>query len=179
MIEGKLNRRYARAVFELAAGREEAIGAEVDGFLGVYEDPDLRRVLGNPAFEQDRRRDIVVELAARLGLSDLTTNFLSLLVTRDRLDGLPSIARHFHRLLDDLRGRVNARVIVSRPLGEGTAGKSCRGGRRDERQDRHSHGRSGPLPSSGASSVEVGGTVYDGSVRTQLQSLRQAIERTY
>ena len=27
--------------------------------------------------------------------------------------------------------------------------------------------------------VEVGGKVYDGSVRTQLQSLRQSVERTY
>ena len=87
MIEGKLSRRYARAVFELASGREEAVGAEIDGFLKAYEDPDLRKVLGNPAFDQDRRKDIVVEVAGRLGLSDLTANFLSLLVTRDRLDG--------------------------------------------------------------------------------------------
>ncbi len=178
MIEGKLSRRYARAVFELAAGREEAIGAEVDGFLGAYENPDLRRVLGNPAFGQDRRKDIVVELAGRLGLSDLTTDFLSLLVTRDRVDGLPSIARHFHRLLDDLRGRVNARVIVSRPLGEG------------QRESLAAvvgemSGKTAVLTEEvdpaiiGGLIVEVGGKLYDGSVRTQLQSLRQSIERTY
>ena len=178
MIEGKLSRRYARAVFELAAGREEAIGAEVDGFLGVCEDPDLRKVLGNPAFEQGRRRDIVVELAGRLGLSDLTTNFLSLLVTRDRLDGLPAIARHYHRLLDDLRGRVNAKVIVSQPLG-------------DEQRESLAEvvgemsGKTAILTEEvdpaiiGGIIVEVAGKVYDGSVRTQLQSLRQSIERTY
>lgn len=178
MIEGKLSRRYARAIFELAAGREEAIGAEVDGFLQVYEDPDLKKVLGNPAFEQDRRKNIVVELAGRLGLSDLTTHFLSLLVTRDRLDGLPSIARYYQRLLDDSQGRVNAKVTVSQALGE------------DKRESLATvvgemTGKTASLTEEvdpaiiGGIIVEVGGKVYDGSVRTQLQGLRQSIERTY
>ncbi len=178
MIEGKLSRRYARAIFELAADREEAVGAEVDSFLGIYADPDLKKVLGNPAFEQDQRRQIVVELAGRLGLSDLTTNFLSLLVTRDRMDGLPSIARHYHRLLDDSRGRVNAKVVVFQALGE------------DRRTSLaevvgEMTGKTAILTEEvepaiiGGIIVEVGGKVYDGSVRTQLQSLRKSIERTY
>ncbi len=178
MIEGKLSRRYARAVFELAAGREEAIGAEVDGFLEAYEDPDLKKVLGNPAFDQDRRKDIAVEVAGHLGLSALTTNFLSLLVTRDRLDGLSSIADYYHRLLDESAGRVNVKVTVPQPLGE---------------EQRNSlaavvgemTGKTAVLTEDvdpgivGGIIVEVGGKVYDGSVRTQLQTLRKSIERTY
>lgn len=178
MIEGKLSRRYARAVFELAAGREEAIGAEVDGFLEAYEDPDLKKVLGNPAFDQDRRKDVVVEVAGHLGLSDLTTNFLSLLVARDRLDGLSFIANHYHRLLDDAAGRVNVKVTVSQPLGE------------DQRNSLVAvvgdmTGKTAILTEEvepgiiGGIIVEVGGKVYDGSVRTQLQSLRKSFERTY
>ena len=178
MIEGKLSRRYARAVFELAAGREEAIGAEVDGFLEAYEDPDLKKVLGNPAFDQDRRKDIVVEVAGLLGLSDLTTNFLSLLVTRDRLDGLSSIADRYHRLLDESAGRVNAKVTVPQPLGE------------DQRNGLAAvvgemTGKTAVVTEEvdpgiiGGIVVEVGGRVYDGSVRTQLQTLRKSIERTY
>ena len=178
MIEGKLSRRYARAVFELAAGREEAICAEVDGFLGAYQDPDLKKVLGNPAFDQDRRKDIVVEVAGQLGLSDLTTNFLSLLVVRDRLDGLSSIANHYHRLLDDAAGRVNVKVTVSQPLGE------------DQRNSLvavvgEMTGKTAMLTEEvdpgivGGIVVEVGGKVYDGSVRTQLQTLRKSFERTY
>ncbi|MDE0355565.1 MAG: ATP synthase F1 subunit delta [Deltaproteobacteria bacterium] len=178
MIEGKLSRRYARAVFELAANREEAIGAEVDGFLEAYQDPDLKKVLGNPAFDQDRRKDIVVEVAGHLGLSDLTTNFLSLLVSRDRLDGLSSIANHYHRLLDDAAGRVNVKVTVSQPLGE------------DQRNSLvavvgEMTGKTAMLAEEvdpgivGGIVVEVGGKVYDGSVRTQLQTLRKSFERTY
>ena len=178
MIEGKLSRRYARAVFELAAGREEAIGAEVDGFLGSYEDPDLKKVLGNPAFDQDRRKEIVVDVAGRLGLSDLTTNFLSVLVTRDRLDGLPSIARHYHRLLDDAAGRVNVRVVVSQSLSD------------EQRKSLadvvgEMTGKTAILTEEvdpaiiGGIVVEVAGKVYDGSVRTQLESLRHSIERSF
>ncbi len=178
MMEGKLSRRYARAVFELATGREEAVGAEVDGFLEVYEDPDLKKVLGNPAFDQDRRKEIVVELARRLGLSDLTTNFLSLLVTRDRLDGLPSIARHYHGLLDDSAGRVNAKVVVSQTLGEEQRSSLAAvvGEMTGKNAILTEEVDSGII---GGIIVEVGGKVYDGSVRTQLSSLRKSIERTY
>ena len=178
MIEGKLSRRYARAVFELASGREEAVGAEVDGFLETYEDPDLRKVLGNPAFDQERRKDIVVEVAGRLGLSDLTANFLSLLVTRDRLDGLPSIARHYRSLLDDAAGRVNAKVVVSQAMEEEQRASLA------EVVGRMT-GKTAILTEEvdpaliGGIVVEVGGKVYDGSVRTQLESLRKSIERTY
>ncbi len=177
MIEGKLSRRYAKAVFGLAAGRQEAIGAELDGFLEAFENPSLRKVLGNPAFHQERRKDIVVDVAARLGLSELTTHFFSLLVTRDRLDGLSSIVRQYHRLLDDSAGRVNARVVVAQPLG-------------DERRDSlaavvgERTGKTAVLTEEvdpaiiGGIIVEVGGKVYDGSVRTRLQNLRKNIERT-
>lgn len=178
MIEGTLSRRYAKAVFELAAGREEAVGAEIDRCLEVCRHPDLKSVLGNPAFSQERRQSIVAELAARLELSDLTRNFLSLLVTRDRLDGLSSMALHYHGLLDHARGRVNAKVVVSEPLGE-------------ERRESlaavvgRMSGKTAMLTEVvdpaiiGGVIVEVGGKVYDGSVRTQLQSLRQSIERSY
>ena len=178
MTEGKISRRYARAIFELAAGREEAVAAEIDGFLEAYEQPDLRHVLGNPAFNVERRKDIVAELAGRMGLSELTTHFVSLLLTRERLDGLPSIARHYHGLLDDARGRVNAKVLVSQPLAD------------EQRETLASvvsrmTGKTAVLTEEldpsilGGIIVEVGGKVYDGSVRAQLHSLRQSIERTY
>ncbi len=178
MTAGKISRRYARAIFELAAGREEAVAAEIDGFLKAYGHPELRHVLGNPAFDIDRRKEIVAELAGRMGLSELTTRFVSLLLTRERLDGLPSIASHYHGLLDDARGRVNARVLVSRPLADAqreslasvVSGMTGKTAALTEELD----------PSIlGGIIVEVGGKVYDGSVRTQLHSLRQNIERAY
>ena len=135
-------------------------------------------MLGNPAFDQDRRKDVVVEVAGRLGLSDLTTHFLSLLVTRDRLDGLPSIARYYHRLLDDAACRVNVKVVVSQSLSD------------EQRKSLadvigEMTGKTAILTEEvdpaiiGGIVVEVGGKVYDGSVRTQLDSLGQSIERSF
>ncbi|MCY4486073.1 MAG: ATP synthase F1 subunit delta [Deltaproteobacteria bacterium] len=178
MTAGKISRRYARAIFELAAGREEAVAAEIDGFLKVYAHPELRHVLGNPAFDVERRKQIVAELAGRMGLSDLTTHFVLLLLTRERMDGLASIASHYHSLLDEARGRVNAKVLVSQPLadeqreslGSVVSGMTGKTAVLTEELD---------LSILGGIIVEVGGKVYDGSVRTQLHSLRQNIERTY
>ncbi len=178
MTAGKISRRYARAIFELATGREEAVATELDGFVEAYGQPDLRHVLGNPAFNVERRKAIIVELAGRMGLSELTTHFVLLLLARERLDGLPSIARHYHRLLDDARGRVNAKVLVPQPLAD------------EQRQSLVSvvsrmTGKDAVLTEEvdltilGGIIVEVGGKVYDGSVRTQLHTLRQNIERTY
>ena len=36
MLEGKLGRRYGKALFELAANREEAVAAELDNYLDTY-----------------------------------------------------------------------------------------------------------------------------------------------
>src|SRR5262245_7474260 len=113
MIEGSLSRRYTKALFQLAreAGQEEKIGQEIDGFLGVYTGSELEKVLTNPAFAIDDRKRTLIEVSNQLKLSILAIHFLLLLLERDRLNYLPSIAILYHHWLNEARGRIEAKVV--------------------------------------------------------------------
>ncbi len=180
MIEGSLSRRYAKALFELALEehREEEIGQEIDWFVTAYTTSSLPMVLNNPAFPPGSRKNIVVEVSRGLQLSPLVVHFLSLLLERDRLTYLPSIASRYRLLLDEKKGRVEARVLVPAPLEaamlEGLRGELSRvSGKEVVLKEESDPGLVGGLV------IQLEGKVYDGSVRTQLDKMKERVERGY
>jgi F-type H+-transporting ATPase subunit delta len=180
MIGGSLSRRYAKALFELALAerREEEVGQEIERFAGALQDPALNRVLNNPAFGVQSRRKIVAEIARTLQLSPLVIHFLSLLVERDRLSFFPAIVERYRRLLDEKKGQAEARVIAAGPLGEDnldqlrTALEKISGKRVVLQQETDSSLIGGVV-------IHLEGKIYDGSVRTQLENMKQRVERAY
>lgn len=178
MIEGRLSRRYTRALFQLAreAGAEEKIGFEIDQFFSVYNGSDLQKVLLNPAFAIPTRKKILSQVTESQQLSDLTVKFLLLLLERDRLVELEGIVSCYRRLLNEAKGRVEARVVSTEPLDaaiveqlrerlRGLAGKDVL-----LQQDTDPSLLGGLL-------IEIEGKVYDGSIRTQLEKMKQRIAR--
>src|SRR6266705_4897176 len=113
MIEGSLSRRYTRAIFQLAreAGQEEKVGQEIEQFYTAYSSSELQGVLTNPTFGLDSRKNVLVQVVEVQQLSPLTGHFLSLLLERDRLTYLPSIAARYRRLLNETRGRAEAKIV--------------------------------------------------------------------
>jgi F-type H+-transporting ATPase subunit delta len=180
MIEGSLTRRYTKALFELArdAGQEEKIGQEIESFLGAYTGSHLQTVLTNPAFGMDGRKRVLIEVANKLQLSILTIHFLSLLLERNRLPYLPSIVTRYRRLLNESKGRVDAKVVGASPLGPALLERlretlGTISGREVVLQQEADPGLIGGVV------VELEGTVYDGSVRTQLENMKERIVRGY
>ncbi|MFQ5850268.1 MAG: ATP synthase F1 subunit delta [Candidatus Binatia bacterium] len=176
MIAGRLSRRYARAIFQLAQEehREEPVGEEIDRFVAAYHNSALKTVLNNPAFGLKSRKSVAVEVAKSLELTPLVIRFLSLLTERDRLAFLPSIALHYHRYLDEARGRVQARVLAPTTLGKATLEKlrgvlqSTCGKEVILKEETEPRLIGGVL-------IELEGKVYDGSIRTQLERMKESI----
>jgi F-type H+-transporting ATPase subunit delta len=180
MIEGSLSRRYTKALFQLAreGGQEDTIGREIEEFYQSFSASDLKKVLTNPAFGIGSRKSILVQVAKSLQLSLLTTHFLSLLLERDRLTYLSAIVSCYRRLLDEAKGRVEAKVVGASWLDTAMV----------ERLREVLHGISGkevvlhqetdPRLIGGVV-VELGGKIYDGSVRTQLEKMKERITRGY
>ena len=180
MIEGSISRRYSKALFQLAQEQrqEEAIGQEIEQFFTAYAGSALPTVLNNPAFSLESRKKILIEVTKSLRLSPLSVHFLSILLDRDRLPYLSSIVEYYRRLLNELKGRVEATVVAASPL-EAAMVESLR---------RTLHGISGKEvvlhekddPALlGGLLVELEGKIYDGSVRTQLEQMKQRIAREY
>lgn len=178
MIEGSLSRRYSKALFEMAleASREDVLGQEFERFVASYNGSPLREVLNNPAFELGSRKQVLLRVSKELELSTLAENFLGLLLERDRMSFLPSIVASYFRLLNEHKGRVEAKVRVAAPLEprqreqlrsslSGVSGKEV-----------ILHEQNDPELIGGVV-VELAGRIYDGSVRTQLERMKQKIAR--
>jgi F-type H+-transporting ATPase subunit delta len=180
MIEGRLPRRYATALFQLAreAGQEEQVGQEIAQFYAACSGSELQTILSNPAFAVDSRKRVLIQVANAQKLSVLTTHFLSLLLERDRLGHLPGIVGGYQRLLNQAKGRVEAKVTSARPIETSHLERllaTLRGisGKEVVLQQEVDPALIGGLL------VELEGKVYDGTVSTQLEKMRQRIARGY
>ncbi|MSP39530.1 MAG: ATP synthase F1 subunit delta [Deltaproteobacteria bacterium] len=180
MIEGSLARRYTKALFQLAreASQEEAVGRQIEEFVRAYDGSDLRMVLTNPAFDVPTRKRVLIQVANSQQLSVLTIHFLSLLLERDRLGHLSGIASCYRRLLNEAKGRVEAKVISASALEPALVD-------RVREQLRGLSGKDVVLEQEvdpsllGGMTVELAGKVYDGSIRTQLEKMKQRMARGY
>ncbi len=178
MIESRLSRRYAKAIFDLAREehKEEAFASEIDRFVDAYNGSELHTVLNNPTLGLEKRKSLVLRIANRLELATLTVRFLSFLIERDRLVYIPSIALHYRRLLDEAKKRVEARVVTPTPRGQekkDNLGRVLKGicGKEVILTEEIRGDLIGGLL------IELEGKVYDGTISTQLQSMKESIER--
>lgn len=166
--------RYARALLEL--GEEEKSTAkwleELQGFVSIYEQSrDLRTALRNPSIKIEERKGLVRVLAQKTGLSPMIGNFLLLLLDKDRTSALPQIFEAFRALADQKAGNVRAQVSSAQKLDTQQVA-------RIKASLAKMTGKNVIIEQEvdesliGGVVTRLDGKVYDGSLRTQLESLR-------
>jgi F-type H+-transporting ATPase subunit delta len=170
-------RRYARALFSLAREeqRVESVREELRRLSAALEvSPELRDVLLQPLHPASERRRVLEALAEKLGASSLVKRFYSYLIDQRRLVGLAQIEAEFGRLADEAAGRAKAQVKAAQPLTPEQQTRlaralAARAGRTVELEIELD-------PSLlGGAVAQLGDTVYDGSLRTQLVQLRSTL----
>ena len=169
--------RYAKALFDVAINESTPEQAEKE--LAAFADlvrshADLQKALNNPAVPAAGKRAVVEQLVARQQPSSPVRKLLLLLAERDRLELLPDLVAVFHeRVMEHLKV-VAAEVTTAAPLSpEATA----------QLQQRLSGtiGRTVTMTTKvdpaliGGAVTRIGSTVYDGSVATQLATLRRRL----
>lgn len=177
MIQSGLARRYAKALFLLAREekREEEIGEEIARVADGYQNTPLSSVLNNPAFELEKRKKVLLEAAKGFRLSPIATRFLELLLERGRLPLLPSIFSHYRLLLDEAKGRVQARLATPIPLDGAILDKLRAAIGKISDKAVVLNVETDPSLIGGAV-VEIEGRIYDGSVRTYLRKIQERLE---
>jgi F-type H+-transporting ATPase subunit delta len=178
LIASSVARRYARALLSLGVeeGRFEQYGDELEAVLEALKaSRELGFLLANPGYPAEHRQGAVAAVSKVLGLSPLTVNFLRLLVDRQRVGDLAAIARAYHAMVDQQSGRVRATVTSARPLSEDEL-------ERLREAIGRMTGRSIVLDSKtdpsliGGAVTQVGATMLDGSLRTQLERMREELK---
>jgi len=178
MTAGSVARRYAKALYDLAA-EEQSI--EPTGIL-------LRQIAGGvdqagPAsfargvLPSDQRRQVGELIATKVGMDTLTGRFVRLVAERDRLADLGPIADWYARLEDHAAGRVRVAITSPVALSDADVAAICKafrdiaGGEVVASVDMDE----GLL---GGAIVEFEGRVFDGSIRSALVRLASRMAGT-
>jgi F-type H+-transporting ATPase subunit delta len=177
LSSSNLAKRYAQAFFEIAGEEKdlEAYGRELDRFADLLKDHrELHEFLANPVADQPEKKAVVEELLARLQVSPLTANFLKLLVDKRRIGILPEIKDCYRELMDLALKKVRVSVKTAFPLSGPLSARLQEGlmqltGKEVEMTVQEDASLLGGLV------VQVGDTLYDGSIRTQLNNIRNLL----
>jgi len=169
--------RYARALVEVTAAsgstsNPAAILAQLRTVGQVIAgSPELRTALLSPAVPPSRKRAIVSRVLHPLGLDTQARNFLFVVIDHRRVAELPSIVDAFEALLDERLGFVRADVLSARNLDVAQqAGLETEISRMTGRKAKLKFSIDPALIAGVV--ARIGSTVYDGSVRGQLDKLR-------
>jgi len=169
-------KRYAKALLDVLYPSKAEPGLDqLRGFSTVLaQQSDARLVFENPTFSTERRRALLDKIGDALGLDAPIRNFLGLLIERNRLDILTEVISTYESLLDDKQGIVRASVTSARELDpkqqdEVIARLQAVTGKKVRMQMSVDPELIGGLV------AHVGSTIYDGSVRRQLQALKNSL----
>jgi F-type H+-transporting ATPase subunit delta len=178
MTSRGLATRYARALFDVASKESDIqrVGGEIASFAALVGSNEmLSRTFANPAIPVQRKRAVVEQLIPRVGqLTPLISNLLLMLAERDRLSLLPEIAAAYEVRLMDHAQVVRAQVVTAVALPSERAGALQQGLVRATGRQVQLETRVDPSIIGGAI-ARIGSMVYDGSVTTQLQKVKERL----
>jgi F-type H+-transporting ATPase subunit delta len=170
-------KRYARALGDVVTGP----GSKVDPAKALDElriveqiiagSTDLRNALLSPAVAPSRKRAVIARVTKPMGVAKAVRNFLFIVIDHRRIHDFSSIVDAFEALLDERLGLARADVSSARELTESQRSSL------ETQLSRLAGKKAKPQftvdPALIAGVVaRVGSTVYDGSVRGQLERLR-------
>lgn len=169
--------RYGRALFDVSCAEADprTVEGELAGFVELMDrHRELQQGLTNPAVPASKKVAVVKALLDRAPVAPVLARTLELLAKRDRLSLLPELLRDFRRRLLDQEGVVRAEVTTAFPLSP----ERLQG---IERGLASVSGKQVTLSATvdpgvvGGLLARMGGTVYDGTVATQLRRMRDRL----
>jgi F-type H+-transporting ATPase subunit delta len=169
--------RYARALSEVIESQKldlVAAQGQLNDFADTLEaSVELREVLQNPSIPEPQKLRLLDAIAERAGMSQPVRNFLALVVHHQRLHELRDMMTAYATLTDEETGVAEAEITTARPLNADSRRlleqqvSKLAGDQRVQATYREDASLLGGVV------VRLGSTVYDGSVRAQLQQLKR------
>jgi F-type H+-transporting ATPase subunit delta len=173
-----LSLRYAHAFASVAASANlntAAAQRQLGDFSGTLAGShDLREVLINPSIANEQKLKVLDAIAERIGMFPQVRNFIAVIMHHQRLGELNEILSEYHLVADEQAHVAEAEITSARPLNDQDRAEleaqvvKLAGGR-----VRATYHQDATLL--GGAIVRLGSTVYDGSIRAQLQQLKHKL----
>jgi F-type H+-transporting ATPase subunit delta len=170
--------RYAKALLDVAVA-ERLDTAAIERDLASIADAmrqheELRRAFTSPGIPQQVRANVLDAFVAQAGITGPLAKLLRMLAERGRLDLVPDMLDVYRERLLAHQNIVRATVTSAAPLSAENvqrlqAGLSGLTGKRVQLETSVDPSIIGGVV------TRIGSTVYDGSIRTQLQKMRQRL----
>ncbi len=170
--------RYAQALFELAKDAKAlpALEADTDALAAALDtSADLSSMIASPIIGRDEQAGAMAAVAAKMGLSSLTSNTLALMASKRRLFVLPQLVSDLRARIADEKGEMTADVISAATLSAAQSAKLAA-------TLKASVGKTVKLNTTvdesliGGLIVKLGSTMIDTSVKAKLASLQNAMK---
>lgn len=179
MIGSKISRRYAKALLSLGQedGNYEKYGRDLKEFSSFCKDKgEFFHVISSQIFSVEDRKKILDSVLKKMGFSDVVKNFLRLLLDKNRMGAIQEMTDYYAKLTDEISGITRAEIITARPLKKEAQGKiektlaslTSKNVRIEVREDQSLIG---------GIVVRIGDLVLDGSVKAQLEGLKESLRR--
>lgn len=170
-------RRYATALADVVVktGETSSVREELKTWEEmISSNADLNNAFSNPSIAHQKKEGVLEALLARSTPSKTTANFLRVLLKNSRISDLAEINDKLDSVLQDRSGLVNGRVTSAHELSE--ADKAELKANLQKVTGKNVNLRFDIDPELiGGVVTRIGSTVYDGSVRTQLENLREQL----
>lgn len=168
-------RRYATALADVVTktGETDSVRTELKTWEQIIgANGDLQAAFRNPAISLESKEKVLQHLIEKTQPLKTTANFLRVLLRNSRLTEIGEINRKFAGVLEERSGGVSAQITSARPLTEQQKSEI------QTNLERMTGKRISPKFVTdktliGGVVTRIGSTVYDGSVKTQLEELKQ------
>jgi F-type H+-transporting ATPase subunit delta len=140
----------------------------------LAESADLRRVWENPAIPAEQKRKVLDVIAQRDEITKQVRNLVAVLIDHRRVHFLEPIIRQLEKELDARLGFAEAEITSARALADAEKREfEAQVGKLTGKKVRAHYEQDATLL--GGAVLRIGSTIYDGSVKGQLERLKEAI----
>jgi F-type H+-transporting ATPase subunit delta len=167
-------RAFADVVFTAHLDASRAVGGLREITRLLAESSDLRRVWENPAVPAEQKRKLLDAIVQREGIDKPVRNLVAVVIDHRRVPFLPRIVEQLEKELDARLGLTEAQIFSARSLDD--AERRALEAQIEKTTGKKVRARYALDPSLlGGAVIRVGSTIYDGSVKGQLEKIREAI----
>jgi len=179
VINARIARRYAKALLSIGKedGQAEMYKKELEGVASLFDKhKELAQAVVNPLYDAEGRKKVLMAVLERLSPSKIMTSFMALLFEKSRIQYVKDIYVFYEKLTDEMANIVRADVISAVELADDSVAKI-------KKALSEQTGKNVILETSVDSSLiggvvtKLGDLVLDGSVKTQLISLKESLQR--
>lgn len=172
-------RRYAEAMADVAIERNqvEEIDAELRTFANMMKTSrELYEAFASPVISQKDKGRILENIISRSRPGELTANLLRTMLSHYRLHNLDAVYEQFRRQINQRKGVVIAEVTTAGPISSAEQDVLSRNLQEMTGKQVQLNFNTDPSIIGGVV-TRIESTVYDGSIRTQLQEVKQRLKR--